>query len=60
MIVDLRTLPHLLVAGTTGGGKSVFFKQILISLLETNPKIQIYLLDLKKGVEMGILRPCQI
>ena len=54
LMVDLRTLPHLLIAGTTGGGKSVFFKQVLISLLETTPKIQIYLLDLKKGVEMRI------
>ena len=54
LTVDLRTLPHLLIAGTTGGGKSVFFKQVLLSLLESTPKIQIYLLDLKKGVEMGI------
>ena len=52
--VDLRTLPHLMIAGTTGGGKSVFFKQVLLSLLASTPKIQLYLLDLKKGVEMGV------
>ena len=50
--VDLRTLPHLLIAGTTGGGKSVFFRQVLFSLLKTTPRLQLYLLDLKKGVEM--------
>jgi hypothetical protein len=48
----LESLPHLLIAGTTGGGKSVFFKQTLIGLLKTTPRIQLYLLDLKRGVEM--------
>lgn len=48
----LDSLPHLLIAGTTGGGKSVFFKQTLLSLLKTTPNLQLYLLDLKRGVEM--------
>lgn len=48
----IRDLPHLLIAGTTGGGKSVFFKQTLLGLLETSPKIQMMILDLKSGVEM--------
>lgn len=48
----LESLPHLLIAGTTGGGKSVFFKQTLLSLLKTTPHLQLYLLDLKRGVEM--------
>jgi len=48
----LDSLPHMLIAGTTGGGKSVFFKQMLLSLLKTTPHIQFYLLDLKRGVEM--------
>lgn len=48
----LESLPHLLIAGTTGGGKSVFFKQTLVSLLKSTPRLQLYLLDLKRGVEM--------
>lgn len=48
----LESLPHLLIAGTTGGGKSVFFKQMLLSLMKTTPRLQLYLLDLKRGVEM--------
>ncbi|MCT4642791.1 MAG: FtsK/SpoIIIE domain-containing protein [Bacteriovoracaceae bacterium] len=49
---DLTTLPHLLIGGTTGGGKSVFFKSTLLSLLKTTPHVQMYLIDLKKGLEV--------
>ena len=49
---QIQGLPHLLIAGTTGGGKSNFFKQVLLRLLETSKHIQIYLIDLKGGVEM--------
>lgn len=45
-------LPHLLIAGTTGSGKSVFFKQALLGLLESSPHLQMYLIDLKGGLEM--------
>ena len=48
----LRSLPHLLIAGTSGNGKSVFFNQALIGLMRTSPHIQLYLLDLKLGVEV--------
>jgi len=34
---SIRDLPHLLIAGTTGGGKSVFFKQMLLNLLKREP-----------------------
>jgi hypothetical protein len=33
IIRDLATLPHLLVAGTTGSGKTVFLYSLLVSLL---------------------------
>jgi DNA segregation ATPase FtsK/SpoIIIE-like protein len=33
IIHDLATLPHLLVAGTTGSGKTVFLYSLLVSLL---------------------------
>lgn len=45
-------LPHMLIAGTTGSGKSVFFKQALMGLLESSPHLQMYLVDLKGGLEM--------
>ena len=48
----IAELPHMLIAGTTGGGKSVAFKQILMGLLESSPHLQVYLVDLKGGVEM--------
>lgn len=47
----IADLPHMLVAGTTGSGKSVFFKQCLLSLLESSRNIQCYIIDLKGGLE---------
>ena len=49
---SIRDLPHMLIAGTTGGGKSVFFKQVILCLMHTSQRLQMYLLDLKGGVEM--------
>ncbi len=49
---NILDLPHLLVAGTSGGGKSNFFRQTLVSLLKSSPNVQMYLLDLKQGVEV--------
>lgn len=54
--VSLKELPHLLIAGTTGGGKSVCFRQILLTMLK-NSNLQLYLLDLKKGVEVKEFEP---
>ncbi len=48
---ELLKLPHLLIAGTTGMGKSICFKQILLGLLLSTPRIQLYLIDLKGGIE---------
>ena len=47
---------HLLTAGTTGGGKSNWFKGTLLSLLETSPHAEFFLLDFKGGVEFGPFR----
>lgn len=51
---DLRELHHMLIAGSTGGGKSVFFKQALIGILKSSSHVQLYLIDLKRGVEMKL------
>ncbi len=48
----IQTLPHLLISGATGGGKSIFFRSTMLSLLKSSPHIQLYLLDMKRGVEV--------
>ena len=50
---NIAELPHLLIAGTTGSGKSVFFKQALVGLMESSPTAKFYLMDFKRGVEFG-------
>lgn len=49
-IVDLRKMPHLLVAGTTGSGKSVFTVSTLVGMLfRHSPKtLKLILIDPKQ------------
>jgi len=56
-IVDLATMPHLLMAGATGQGKSVGLNAILVSLLyKKHPsQLKFVLIDPKK-VELSIYR----
>lgn len=56
-IVDLTTMPHLLMAGATGQGKSVGLNAILVSLLyKKHPsQLKFVLIDPKK-VELSIYR----
>lgn len=56
-IVDLATMPHLLMAGATGQGKSVGLNAILVSLLyKKHPShIKLVLVDPKK-VELSIYK----
>lgn len=56
-IVDLATMPHLLVAGATGQGKSVGINAILVSLLyKKHPsQVKFVMVDPKK-VELSIYR----
>jgi S-DNA-T family DNA segregation ATPase FtsK/SpoIIIE len=44
VVTDLATLPHLLIAGATGSGKSVCINSIVASLLFTKPPDQLRML----------------
>ncbi|WP_026943565.1 FtsK/SpoIIIE domain-containing protein [Helicobacter rodentium] len=49
---DLKTTPHLLVAGQTGGGKSMLLKNILLCLLR-HQNIEISIIDPKAGASFA-------
>ncbi len=53
--VDLVELPHLLIAGTTGSGKSVFLKTLIASIMYhlTPDEVRLVLVDPKR-VEFGV------
>ena len=53
IVSDLTTMPHLLIAGTTGSGKSVFINSIIVSIMLTKrpDEIKLVLVD-PKMVEM--------
>jgi len=46
---DLSSMPHLLIAGTTGSGKSICINTIILSLLYRHPpdKCKLILIDPK-------------
>ncbi len=55
-IKDLAKIPHLLVAGATGTGKSVAINSLLTGLLMTKSpdEVKFIMIDPKMGVEMAI------
>ncbi|MFW5681591.1 MAG: DNA translocase FtsK 4TM domain-containing protein [Phycisphaeraceae bacterium] len=57
LIQDLNAMPHMLIAGTTGSGKSVCMNSIIMSLLFTKrpDEVKMVLVD-PKMVEMAMFR----
>lgn len=55
LVEDLTKLPHLLVGGATGQGKSVFLNSVIVSLLQSKSaaELQLVLIDPKK-VEFSV------
>ena len=49
-ITDLRKLPHLLIAGSTGSGKSVCINTLLVSMISkmTPDRLRLLLIDPKR------------
>lgn len=49
-VVDLAKAPHMLVAGTTGSGKSVFLNSIIVSLLSqySREELELIIIDPKQ------------
>jgi S-DNA-T family DNA segregation ATPase FtsK/SpoIIIE len=54
LIENLKDVPHLLIAGQSGGGKSTFLRQLITILFLNNKNCQFTLIDLKGGLEFQI------
>ena len=50
--VDIASLPHILVAGSTGSGKSTFLHVLIANIMQRND-VELYLSDPKHGVEFS-------
>lgn len=58
MLADISKMPHMLIAGTTGSGKSVFMQGLIVSLLLRHrpDELELYMVD-PKMVEFSCYSP---
>ncbi len=57
MVYDMTSMPHMLIAGTTGSGKSVCINSIIMSILMTQrpDRVKLILVD-PKMVELSVFK----
>ena len=57
LVVDIATMPHMLIAGTTGSGKSVAINALVMSILMTQrpDHVKLILID-PKMVELNVFK----
>lgn len=51
--IDFSKVPHVLIAGATGWGKSIFTKNLILQIINNFPSSELELFDFKAGIELG-------
>ncbi|MCS7279400.1 MAG: DNA translocase FtsK 4TM domain-containing protein [Thermodesulfobacteriaceae bacterium] len=55
VVTDLMKMPHLLIAGSTGSGKSIFLHSVILSLIyKSNPEQVRFLMIDPKRIELSV------